>query len=220
MSKILVVEDDQNLREELKQFLKNNAYEVSLITKFDNTLAQIQASHCDLILLDINIPGVNGEYLCKEIRKTSQIPIMIVTSRDNEIDELLCMNYGADDYITKPYNAQILLARMERILKRMNGDHTLLPYHQIQLNVSRSVIETDEGPVDLSKNEMKIFYFLLKNRGHIVGREEIMSYLWDTEEFIDDNTLTVNINRLRKKLEEIGLVDVIETKRGQGYIIE
>lgn len=220
MKKILIVEDDEKLRSELKQFLINNGYETQLITNFDQSLLQIQNSTCDLILMDINIPGVNGEYLCREIRKNNSVPIIMVTSRDNEIDELMSLSYGADDYITKPYNPQILLMRIEAVLKRASGNESLiLTYRELKLNVSKGVIVHEGNEIELSKNESKIFYFLLKHKECIVTREEIMDFLWGSDEFIDDNTLTVNINRLRKRLEEIGYSDIIETRRGQGYII-
>lgn len=220
MSKILIVEDDITLRNELQLFLNNNGYETQLLTDFTQSLPFIQAAQCDLILLDINIPGLNGEYLCREIRKTSNVPIIMVTSRDNEIDELMSISYGADDYITKPYNPQILLVRIEAVLKRVNqNDMIKLAYEDIFLNVSKGVIECGDKEMELSKNEAKIFYYLLKNREKIIAREEIMDFLWGSDEFVDDNTLTVNINRLRHKLHDIGYDDVIETRRGQGYII-
>ena len=145
----------------------------------------------------------------------------MVTSRNSEIDELMCMSYGADDYITKPYNPQILLVRIEAVLKRMyRNDSLRLSYHDLILNVSKSMLERGKQNIELSKNETRIFHYLLKQRGRITSREEIMDYLWGSDEFVDDNTLTVNINRLRKKLSEIGYDDVIETKRGQGYLIQ
>ena len=221
MKTILIVEDDIELREELATFLKNSGYQVTLVTEFD-TLSQTFSnltSNVDLILLDINIPGMNGESLLKEFRKTSNIPVIMVTSKNNEMDELLCMSYGADDYITKPYNPQILLLRIEAVLKRMNQTSTVLSYRDITFHLSKGIIQKGNIEVPLSKNELKIFYYLLMHQGTIVSREEIMRYLWDTEEFIDDNTLTVNMNRIRNKLREIGLTNAIETRRGQGYIL-
>lgn len=219
MKKILIVEDEEKLRKELKLFLENNGYEVLELHNFDNTVNDSLNSNADLILLDINLPGLNGEYVCKEIRKTSNIPIIIVTSKNTEIDEIISMNYGADDFITKPYNSRILLARIERLLQRESDSKNLLRYKNITLDVSKSIIVKDDTSIDLSKNEFKIFYHLLSNRGMIVSRDNLMDYLWDNNEFIDDNTLTVNINRLRSKLSDIGYDDVIITKRGLGYII-
>lgn len=220
MSKILIVEDDVSLRNELELFLKNNGYEVEVLESFDDSLNRILSIACDLILMDINIPGLNGEYLCREIRKSSNVAIIMVTSRNSELDELMSMSYGADDYITKPYNPQILLVRIEAVLKRVNNANTnIISYKEIKLNLSKSVIEANDQEVELSKNESKILYYLLKNKGNIIAREEIMDFLWGSDEFVDDNTLTVNINRLRRKLQDIGYDDVIETRRGQGYIV-
>lgn len=221
MKKIMIVEDDIELREELSTFLNNSGYQVKLVTEFDtlNQTFSNLASDVDLILLDINIPGMNGESLLKTFRKTSNIPVIMVTSKNNEMDELLCMSYGADDYITKPYNPQILLLRMEAVLKRMSQTSTVLSYRDITFYLSKGVIQRGTTEIPLSKNELKIFHYLLMHQGVIVSREEIMRYLWDTEEFIDDNTLTVNMNRIRNKLREIGLIDAIETRRGQGYIL-
>lgn len=220
MSKILIVEDDVSLRNELELFLRNNGYEVEVLESFDESLNKILSITCDLILMDINIPGLNGEYLCREIRKSSNVAIIMVTSRNSELDELMSMSYGADDYITKPYNPQILLVRIEAVLKRVNNANTtIISYKEIKLNLSKSVIEVNNQEIELSKNESKILYYLLKNKGTIIAREEIMDFLWGSDEFVDDNTLTVNINRLRRKLQDIGYDDVIETRRGQGYII-
>lgn len=220
MYKILIVEDDDVIRKELSLFLENNGFQVDVLLDFSNSLAYILASDANLILMDISIPGLNGEYLCREVRKESDIPIIMVTSRNSEMDELISMSYGADDYVTKPYNPQILLVRIEAILKRIYAkDTTTIQYQEIKLNLSKSVIEVKGVEIELSKNESKILYFLFKNRGSIIAREEIMDFLWGSDEFVDDNTLTVNINRLRKKLEEIGYDSLIETKRGQGYLI-
>ncbi len=219
MEKILVIEDEEKLRKELKSFLNNNGYEVLELLDFSNTIDFIKQNPVDLILLDINIPYLNGETVLKEIRKDLTTPIIMVTSKNTEIDELISINYGADDFITKPYNTQILLARIIRLLERSKNKSTILNYKDLVLDVSKFIIMKDNNMIDLSKNEFKIFYHLLENRGKIVTRDELMNYLWDTNEFIDDNTLTVNINRLRTKLEEIGYDNTILTKRGQGYII-
>ena len=223
MSKILIVEDDKKLRDELKIFLERHGYEVFLLEKLDNSIEDILGYKADLILLDINLPNADGEYICREIRKVSNIPIIIVTSRDSELDELLSINNGADQYITKPYNIQILLAKIERLLKRSysgNVSQDKIDCGKFVLNLSKSIIEKDGKIVELTKNEFKILHYLVLNKEKIVSRNEIMDYLWESENFIDDNTLTVNIKRLRNKLEEIGLNDVIETKRGQGYILK
>ena len=220
MQKILIVEDDEKLRKELEIFLTNNGYSVESLKTFNNTILDILNKRPDLVLLDINLPGVDGEFVCKEIRKTSNMPIIIITSKNNEIDELLSINYGADHYITKPFNIQILLAKIASLLRRS----TLTLQEEIKgkdfvLNISRSVIEKDGKEIELTKNEFKILKYLLERQNKIVSREEIMDYLWDSESFVDDNTLTVNITRLRNKLEEMNLKEILETKRGQGYIL-
>jgi len=221
MHRILIVEDEVKIREELKTFLEKNNYQVEILTDFESSLDRILSFTGNLILLDINIPSLDGQYLCKEIRKTSDIPVIIVTSKNTELDELLSMNYGADDFITKPYNLQILLARIERILKRTNNINTnIIHFANATLKMGTCEIEYNDKKLEISKNEMKILHCLLEKKGNIVTREEIMIKLWDSEFYIDDNTLTVNMNRLRKKLEEIGMTDIIETKRGLGYIIK
>lgn len=222
MQKILIVEDDEKLREELEIFLNKNGYKAETLKKFNNTIQDILDIQPDLILLDINLPFADGEYICKEIRRQSTMPIIIITSRDSELDELLCLNYGADHYVTKPFNIQILLAKIGALLRRTNmleENSEKIDAEDFILNMSKSTIEKDEKIIELTKNEYKIIKYLLRNRGKIVSRDEIMRYLWDDESFIDDNTLTVNITRLRNKLEELNLKELLVTKRGQGYIL-
>ncbi len=222
MQTILMVEDDEKLRKELSIFLTKNGYEVKTLEDFKHPIEDIIACQCDLVLLDINLPKFDGEYICKEIRKTSDIPIAIMTSRNNEMDELISMNYGADDFIPKPFNPQILLARIAAILKRTkpsDKNQTKIETKEFTLDISQSTIQVGERKQELTKNELKILYLLLKHQNQIVSREEIMTYLWDSQMFVDDNTLTVNMTRLRNKLEELGLPNKIETKRGQGYLL-
>ena len=173
-------------------------------------------------LLDINLPVFDGYYICKEVRKSSDVPIIVVTSRDSELDELMSMNLGADDFITKPYNTQILLARISSILKRTYGSLSAsetLCYKGLTLNLSNGSITYEQKTMELTKNELKILGCLIKNQGQIVSRDVLMEHLWKSDLFVDDNTLSVNVTRLRKKLEEIGLKDAIETRRGLGYIM-
>ena len=223
MQKILIVEDDKKLRKELETFLTKHGFIAKGLEKFDNTIQDILNENADLILLDINLPYTDGEFVCKEVRKTSDVPIIMVTSRDNEIDELMSLNYGADQYVTKPYNIQILLAKINGLLKRnKKSDKEMQEIESdgFKLNIAERVIKKDDRKIELTKNEYTILYYLCINRGRIVSRDEIMDYLWESEEFIDDNTLSVNVKRLRGKLEELGLVDRIETRRGQGYILK
>ena len=222
MPKILIIEDDEKLREELKIFLNKNGYNAITLTTFDNTIQDILQTNPDLILLDINLPNTDGEYICKEIRKQSNMPIIIVTSRDNELDELLSIKNGADHYITKPFNIHILLAKIGSLLRRTNMQEVndKIDEKDFILNTSNNTIEKDGKIIELTKNEYKIFKYLVQNRGKIVSREDIMECLWESESFIDDNTLTVNITRLRNKLEELELKELLETKRGRGYIFK
>ena len=223
MSKILIVEDDEKLRKELKIFLEKNGYEVKILEEFENAIQDILRENADLILLDINLPYTDGEYICKEIRKVSNLPIIMVTSRNSEIDELISLNNGADQYVVKPYNVQILLAKIAGLLKRTqntDGNPNKINCNDFILNISKSCIERGDEQKELTKNELKILHYLALKKGQIVSRDEIINYLWDSESFIDDNTLTVNMTRLRTKLDEIGLQDRIETKRGQGYMLK
>lgn len=223
MAKILIVEDDEKLRSELETFLNRNGFITQSLTKFQNAIEDILNSQADLILLDINLPFTDGEYICKEIRKKSNVPIIMVTSRDNEIDELMSLNYGADQYVTKPYNIQILLAKITGLLKRNQGaniETEKIDCKEFILNTASRMIEKEERKIELTKNEYNIMHFLVKHQGQVVSRDEIMDYLWESEEFIDDNTLSVNIKRLRTKLEELGTKDLIETRRGQGYLLK
>ena len=222
MEKIIIIEDDEIIRAELKNFLSKYGYEIVAPTSFDNVVQFILNENAHLVLLDINLPIFDGYYICREVRKKSDIPIIIVTSRDSDMDELMSMNLGADDFVTKPYNTQILLARIAALLKR-SGSNTatsnILTYKDFQLNLLNATIIYNEKEIELTKNEVKILSYLINHKGEIVSRELLMEYLWSTEYFVDDSTLTVNITRLRKKLEEIGIENVIETRRGLGYIM-
>ena len=223
MDRILIVEDDEKIRKELNIFLSNNGYEVKFLEKFLNPVDDIIKIKTDLILLDINLPNVDGEFILRELRKVSDVPVIMVTSRGNELDEILSMNYGADDYVTKPFNIHILLAKISAILKRnkkIKNKKKKINCSDFILDISKEIIEKDNLKVELTKNEMKILHYLVRKKGEIISREEIMEYLWDSESFIDDNTLTVNITRLRNKLENLGLKDIVATKRGQGYILK
>ncbi|MBS5936768.1 response regulator transcription factor [Clostridium sp.] len=219
--KIFIIEDEEKIRNELSTFLNKYGYITSYSVDFENIVEEALKSKCNLILLDINLPYYDGYYICREIRKKSDVPIIVVTSRDSEVDELMSMNLGADDFITKPYNTQILLARISSILRRSYNsvDLDILEYKELKHNLSTSEASYKDKKTELSKNESRILNVLIKNNGKIVSRNEIIEALWESDEFVDDNTLTVNINRLRKKLEEIGANDFLKTKRGQGYIL-
>lgn len=220
MKKIIIVEDDKDILNEIKNFLERYGYEVVIPPDFENIMEFILNKNGDLVLLDINLPVYDGYYICKEIRKKSSIPIIVVTSRDSDMDELMSINLGADDFITKPYNIQILLARIELLLKRIYGNTSnILICKDFKLNLSNAKIIYKDKELDLTKNEVKILSFLITNQGKIISRNALMEYLWSSDYFVDDSTLSVNMTRLRKKLEGIGIIDLIETKRGLGYII-
>lgn len=223
MQKILIIEDDEKLRNELETFLNKNGFVATSLKKFDNAVEDILNEKADLLLLDINLPYTDGEFICKEIRKISNVPIIMVTSRDSEMDELLSLNYGADQYVTKPYNIQILLAKIVGLLKRnqnAGNNPDKIDCGEFILNTAGRIIEKEDNKVELTKNEYKILEYLVLHRQQVISRDEIMDYLWESEEFVDDNTLNVNIKRLRTKLEELGLIDQIETRRGQGYLLK
>ena len=167
--------------------------------------------------MDINLPGCNGQSLLKTLRKDTNVPVIMLTSRVTEVDEVLSMSYGADDYITKPYNPTILLLRIQNIFKRMASSSNTLFYNDIMVNPKKGILEYQGSTLELTKNEMIIFTYLLENKDKIVSRDELMTDLWNNNEFINDNALTVNISRLRSKLSFFNLEDCIETRKNQGY---
>ena len=217
--KIMVVEDDPKIRAELTHFLQGYRYEVEALDCFDDAAGRILASDADLVLLDLNLPGCDGFYICREVRKASAVPIIVVTSRDSALDELMSMNLGADDFITKPFHTQILLARIASVLRRAypSGAQQTVSYGGLTLDLARGVVSAGDREAELTKNEQRIVHLLMRSGDAIVTRDALMNELWQSDEFVDDNTLTVNINRLRRKLEELGVPDYIKTKRGQGY---
>lgn len=219
MKKIMIIEDDTIISKELYELLVNAGYEALILKDFSNAKEEILKSNIDLILLDINIPYQNGEQLLKEIRKESNIPVIMVTSRASETDEILSISYGADDYITKPYSPTILLLRIQNIFKRLDNSTEVMKYKDLEVSISRGTLSGNNKELELTKNEMLIFQHLLNNQNRIVSRDELMTILWNNEEYINDNALTVNISRLRSKLEDFGYPNAIETRKGQGYIL-
>ena len=219
----MIVEDDKIISNELKKLLDNNGYEISTLKDYKNALEEIINEKPDLILLDINIPFINGEVLLQSLRKESNIPVIMVTSINSEIDEALSISYGADDYITKPYNPNILLLRIGAVLKRTKTNYgsiqTELTYKDLKFDIQKGIIKKDNNEIELTKNEMIIFSYLLNHQNKIVTRDELMTALWDNSEYVNENALTVNISRLRNKLKEIGYPDVIDTRKGMGYIL-
>ncbi len=219
MNKIMIIEDEELICNLLSTLLKNNNYEVFVLKDFKNALNEILEVSPDLILLDINIPFINGEVLLQNLRKESNIPVIMVTSLNTEIDEALSISYGADDYITKPYNPNILLLRIKAVLKRSKPNINVLTYKELKFDLQKGIIKRNNKEIELTKNEMIIFSYLLNNQNKIVTREELMTTLWDNKEYVNENALTVNISRLRSKLKEIGYTDAIDTRKGLGYIL-
>lgn len=221
MFKIVVVEDDQQIREELRILLQNSGYEVEAICDFGNVTQMILEQKPHLVLLDVNLPGQTGYEICSKIRAKSNVPIIFVTSQNSAMDELNGMMLGGDDYIEKPYNVPILLARIQNLLKRAypKEEKSKIEYKEVMLDILKSVVSHGEKTVELTKTEFKTLYYLLCNPEKIVSREEIIDYLWDNNVYADDNSLSVIVTRLREKLKEIGIENFIETKRGQGYQI-
>lgn len=219
--KIYIIEDDKVLRTELMKLLNSYGYECAYSDDWQNIIQLALQESPDLILLDINLPLFDGFHICREIRKQSEVPIIVVTSHSTDMDELVSMNLGADDFVTKPYNTQILIARIAALLKRSVATTALqsTEYNGVTFQQAKGIITFEGNSSELTKNEMKILSVLLKNIGKIVSRDELINELWQSDEFVDDNTLTVNVNRLRKKLEDIGAKNFITTKRGMGYLI-
>lgn len=215
----MIVEDDKIISQQLQDLLNNAGYEASILKDFSSAKKEILNSRPDLLLLDINIPIINGELLLKELRKDTDIPIIMVTSRASEIDEVLSISYGADDYITKPYNPTILLLRIGAIFKRIEKNSNILTYKDLKVNIGKGILSKGNEELQLTKNEMIIFNYLLNHQENIVTRDDLMTDLWSNDEYINDNALTVNISRLRSKLAKFGYPNVIETRKRQGYIL-
>ena len=220
MFTIMIVDDNEQLQNEIGNLLLINGYSILKPKNFKD-IAQIVKDDKPSSL-DINLPNDDGFKICTEICSFSKVPIIFITSRNTNIDELMAITLGGDDFITKPYNTQILLARINALIKRAypnDNNMDIIEHNGLTLNILSSTIEHNEKSIELTKNELKILYYLLLNKGIIVSRVDVMEYLWDSAMFINDNTLTVNITRIRNKIDEIGLKDYIKTKRGQGYIV-
>lgn len=222
MYTIMIIDDNEQLQNGIGNILISNGYSVIKPKEFSNIPYLVKENNPNLILLDINLPGSDGFKICTEIRSFSKVPIIFITSRDTNIDELMGITLGGDDFITKPYNTQILLARINSLLKRAypnEGVTDIIEHNGAKINILSSTVEYNGNVIELTKNELKILHYLLNNRGKIVSRVDIMEYLWDSSMFVNDNTLTVNIGRIRSKFEDLGLKDYIKTKRGQGYLV-
>ena len=219
--KIAVIEDHDALRQELCALLERYGYETCAPECFVDVVGFLREAAPHLVLLDINLPGVDGYTLCRQLRQESRLPIIIVTSRDSELDELMSMNLGADDFVAKPYNSQILLARIAAVLTRSYPENApaRLSHRGITLDLTSARVSYQGNCQELTKNELKILHLLMQHTGEVCTRDAIIEALWQSDAFVDDNTLTVNVNRLRKKLEALGAADYIVTRRGLGYSI-
>ena len=221
MDRIYVVEDDIRLREELRSILVKNGYDCICADRFEHVTEDIIKAAPDLVLLDLSLPVYDGFYICRSLREVSDLPVIVVTSSNSDMDELMSLNVGADDYITKPYNIHILLAHIAAVLQRVHGrkNSRILVHKGLTLDIGKSRASSGEKSVELTKNELGILKLLMDHKGTIVPREELIQELWEMEEFVEDSTLTVNINRLRKKIGDLGLPDYLLTTRGQGYLV-
>lgn len=217
---VYIVEDDAAIAGELARALEREGFRTAAAERFDRVVPDILAAAPDQVLLDLTLPGTDGQFIARDLREHSQVPIIVLTSRTTEIDEVMAMNLGADDFIPKPYRLRVLVARIQALLRRADGGAaTILSHNGVELDSARSVARANEREVELTKNECRILALLMSRAGQVVSRADIMRDLWESEAFIDDNTLTVNINRLRATLEKIGVANYLVTKRGQGYTV-
>ena len=215
MRRLLVVEDDAAIRDGIVELLRRNGYAAAAVTDFADVAAQVLDAAPDLLLLDLNLPGVDGGFVCREVRAKSQVPIIAVTSRDTDMDELVTLSAGADDFVTKPYNDQVLLARIASLLKRSYGEGAAA-----SARISVRGVTLDAARCEVTKNELRILALLMRSAGQVVSRQRIQEELWESDDFVDDNTLTVNVSHLRQTLARIGVEGFIGTRRGLGYIVE
>ncbi|KAF1295582.1 DNA-binding response regulator [Enterococcus sp. JM4C] len=223
MAKIMVVEDEAVIRQLLMEELEKWQFTSFGTTDFNQVVADFEQEEPQLILLDINLPVYDGYYWCQKIRELSKVPIIFISSRNTNMDMIMAMNMGADDFVTKPFQLDVLIAKINALLRRsynyVENANEMMTHNGITLNVDNGSMEIAGETIDLSKNEYRLLYILMKQHGKILTREKLLRALWDDERFVDDNTLTVNINRLRKKIQQAGLENYIETKVGQGYIV-
>ncbi len=219
MQKIMIVEDDQAIREELALLLKNEGYAPIVGEDFSTILEQAGRECPDLVLLDVGLPGRDGFSLCANLRKSVKAPVIFVTSRSSSLDEVRALSLGGDDYITKPYSIPVLLARIKAVLRRSGAtDGTdVLEAAGLCLSLTKGTVSASGQTAELTRNELQILACLMAHAGQIVSRADLIETLWDNQIYIDDNTLSVNMTRLRTKLAEIGLPDAIKTRRGMGY---
>lgn len=221
MAKLFIVEDDASLKDELIIFFEKQQHQCLTSDSYTDIVETILANDVDAVILDLNLPKTDGFYICRELRKHSPLPILILTSQNTEMNELMSLNLGADDFVAKPFHPQILLARIELLIRKASNITIpdIIVYRDLKVNMANFEVVSQSGSCILTKNEFAIFKMLLDHINKIVTRDQLMHQLWNSNEFIDDNTLTVNVTRLRQKLKQLTADEVIETRRGVGYII-
>lgn len=220
--KILIIEDDKIIAESIKNHLEKWEYQVRCVTDFKEVMNDVTNFRPELILLDISLPFYNGFYWCSEIRKFTKIPIIFISSADDKMNIVMAMDMGGDDFISKPFDLTVMTAKINALLRRsysFKANINIIEYKGVMLNLSNAEISNGDKSIELTKNEFKIMQLLMENAGQVVSRDTIMIHLWDSESFIDDNTLTVNLTRIRKKISQIGIDDYITTKKGMGYLV-
>lgn len=222
MKKILIIEDDRVISEQLQKKLSAWGYQADTAADFHDVMTTFNAVQPHLVLLDITLPFYDGYYWCREIRKISSVPITFLSSASDNMNQIMAMNMGADDFIAKPFNMDVLVAKIQALLRRTydtNANNIFLHHNGLSLNTDNYTVIYENRETQLTKNEYRILSILMQNHGKIISRDTLMQKLWNTDTFIDDNTLTVNITRLRKKLENLGMQDYIITKKGSGYMV-
>lgn len=223
MFKIMIVEDDAKIREIILENIKKWGFDGLYVEDFSDVLNAFIKYEPHLILMDINLPTFDGFYWCGKIREVSKIPIIFISSRNTNMDVIMAVNMGGDDFIQKPFSLEVLMAKINALIRRTysysNVETDVIEHNGVVLNLKDGNIIYNNEKLELTRNEFKIVYMLMKEYGNVVSRDKIMRSLWEDESFVDDNTLTVNVNRLRKKLSDIGLDDFIQTKKGMGYIV-
>ncbi|MBE6068782.1 MAG: response regulator transcription factor [Clostridium lundense] len=226
MYSIMIIEDDKKLSNLTKSTLERYGYKTYDVYDFSNIKGEFIKNNPSLVLMDINLPFYDGFYWCRDIRTVSNVPIIFISARDSDMDQVMAIENGGDDYITKPFSYDVLLAKIKGVIRRAYGDYSETSnvnegyeVNGLFMYIDQNIVEYSQKKIELSKKEFALLYTLLKNANKIVSRETLLEVLWNDIDFIDDNTLSVNITRLRKRLEEIGIRDAIETKRGQGYML-
>jgi two-component system response regulator protein BraR/BceR len=223
MYKILIVEDDFTIADVLKKHLCKWEFDAEYVTDFKNIIEYVLDFEPQLVLLDVVLPYFNGFYWCSEIRKISKVPIMFISSVSDEMNIVMACNMGGDDFISKPFELNVVTAKIQALLRRtysFQGQTNAIEHNGVILNLNDTTLSFNSQKIELTKNDYKICQLLMENAGKVVKRDEIMERLWESDSFIDDNTLTVNMTRLRKKLEDIGIADFIKTKKGIGYMVD